>query len=360
MKPYFFAHDAEKVHDRMTQVGIKLGHSAFWRWIVRFALRYDHPMLEQVVCGIRFSNPVGLAAGFDKEGLLVDILPAVGFGHAEIGSITGLPSLGNAKPRLWRLRASKALVVNYGLNSTGSAAVAKRLKNKSFTLPVGTSVAKANIQATAQDKAGVEDYLKSFKAFSDIGDYTTVNISCPNAFGGQPFNDVARLETLLDELRTVPTKKPVFVKLPPDLACEQVDRILEICTKYQVSGLVCANLTKDRDNKKIRAKIVEKVIPGPGGISGKVVEELSNDLLSYIYEKSGDRFALIGVGGIFSAEDAYEKIRRGATLVQLITGMVYNGPQLIGEINRGLVRLLKRDGYSTLSQAVGSAHRSAK
>jgi dihydroorotate dehydrogenase len=202
----------------------------------------------------------------------------------------------------------------------------------------------------------VGDYAKAFTSFTDIGHYFTINISCPNAEGGQPFVDADKLHILLDSLDKIYTSKPVFIKLSPDITLEKVDTILDVAKKHRVHGIIVTNLTKKRDNPAI----LDLNIPAHGGISGKPVQSMSDDLIAHIYKRESGRFVIIGCGGIFTAEDAYRKIRLGATLLQLITGMIYQGPQVIGEINRGIVRLLSRDGYANISEAIGAAHNKQK
>ena len=222
-----------------------------------------------------------------------------------------------------------------------------RLKNKEFNIPLGTSIAKTNSRETAEIEAGINDYFKAYKTMSEIGDYATINISCPNAFGGEPFTDPIKLESLLKKIFEIQKKKPVFLKLSPDLNEAETDAILEVCKKYPVDGFICSNSTKKRAN------IIDKDLPEKGGISGKPMEELSNRQISYIYRETGRKYVIIGCGGVFSAEDAYKKIKLGASLVQLISGMIYEGPQLIGAINKGLKRLLEKDGFDNISQAIG-------
>ena len=310
-------------------------------------------MLEQEILGINFVNPIGLSAGFDKDGYLIDIIPNVNFGFEEVGSVTGEKCDGNPKPRLWRLKKSKALVVYYGLKSEGCEAVAKRLKEKlkikQFKIPIGISIAKTNSKLTTSTKVGIKDYVKAYKEFAEIGDYTTINLSCPNAYGGQPFHEAKNLNLLLAEIKKIPSKKPIFLKIAPDLSEKQLNDIINLAEKYKLSGFVCTNLTKNRKN----LKLIDKNIPEIGGISGKAVEDLSNKNISYIYKKTKGKFVIIGVGGVFSAEDAYKKIKLGASLIQLITGMIFEGPQLISEINQGIVKLLKKDGYKNISEAIG-------
>ena len=311
-------------------------------------------MLEQTIRGVHFQNPLGLAAGFDKDAYLTSVMGAVGFGFEEIGSVTGEACEGNPKPRLWRMQKSEGLVVHYGLKSQGSQKVSERLRMKTFSIPVGISIARTNSQDTIETEAGIQDYLKVYQAFSDSGDYYTINISCPNVFGGQPFTDAPRLARLLDAIDALPKKKPIFIKLSPDLSEKEIDGILIVASTHKIDGFVCTNLTKERKGNEC---ILDKNIPNEGGMSGKVVSEKSDRLIRYIYRKSRGVYDIIGCGGVFSADDAYRKIKLGASLIELITGMVYEGPQVISEINRGLVRLLVKDGYRHISEAVGVENR---
>lgn len=348
-KPIAFKLDPEFVHDGVSWFGSILGKTTIGKKLTRLIFNFSNSSLEQDILGIHFPNPIGLSAGFDKNAELTDILPEVGFGFAEVGSITGEPCQGNPKKRLWRLPKSKSLLVWYGLKNKGAEFIAKQIKNKHFKIPVGISVAKTNCQATVNDEVGIKDYAKAFRLFENIGSYTTVNISCPNAFGGEPFTDPNRLDNLLTELDKISTTKPTFIKLSPDLDREEVDAILSVIDKHRVQGIICSNLTKNRKN----SKIIEQDLPAVGGLSGKVVSELSDELISYVYKKTNGKYIIIGSGGVFSAEDAYKKIKLGASLVQILTGMIFEGPQLIGEINRGLVSLLKQDGYKNISEVVG-------
>ncbi len=355
-KPFFFRRDPEAVHDRICAVGKQLGRFAVTRSLVRTFFCYQNPMLVQTIRGIRFPNPIGLTAGFDKNAELTQIMPAVGFGFEEIGSVTGEPCEGNPKPRLWRLPKSKGLVVYYGLKNDGCEAIASRLRGRQFEIPIGTSIARTNNPETVPIEAGVADYVKAFRAFVDIGAYFTLNVSCPNTCGGEPFTMPDRLEQLLAALDPIHTCKPVFLKLPADLAHEELDELMAVAGRHRVHGLIISNLTKRRDRPTIDQTEIQGL--DKGGISGRPMFDPSNDLIAHAYRRINRHFILIGSGGVFSAEDAYKKIQCGASFVQLATGMIFEGPQLIGHINRGLVRLLKRDGFSSVSQAVGSAVRS--
>lgn len=355
LKPILFRFDPEKIHDLFCKLGALLGRYRFTRRLTAFFFLYQDASLGQTIHGIRFQNPVGLAAGFDKNAILTQILPDVGFGFEVVGSITGEPCEGNKeRPRLWRLPKSKALVVYYGLMNDGCVAIAERLKKMVFRFPVGISVAKTNCVDTVECRAGIRDYIKAMRIMNKVGDFFVINISCPNAFGGEPFSDPAKLELLLAAADEVKTTKPIFLKLPVDISNDELDALIAVCDRHRVHGFILSNLTKNRD----RAEIVKEEIAGitKGGISGVPTIGLSNQLIAYAYQTAGDRYTIIGVGGIFSAKDAYEKICAGASLVELITGMIYEGPELIGQINKGLVEFLKRDGFVNLSEAVGSTH----
>ena len=352
-KPIFFLIDPETTHQQMLAVGNFLGSNPFTRALTAFFFFYSNKKLEQKILGINFPNPIGLAAGFDKEGFLTSILPSVGFGFAEVGSITGEPCEGNPKPRLWRLKKSMGIVVYYGLKNDGCEKISRRLRNKAFAIPLGTSIAKTNSPNTVETQDGIADYVEAYKKFTTIGSYFTINISCPNAYGGQPFTDAERLDRLLTEIDKIQTKKPVFLKMSPDLNYSEIDKIIEVAKQHEAAGFICTNLTDQRKNKKI----VDRLVPKKGGISGKPVEELANDLISYVYRKTKGEFVIIGCGGVFSAADAYKKIKLGAFLVQLITGMIFEGPQVISEINQGLVALIKKDGFKSISEAVGADNR---
>ena len=339
-KRIFFCFDPENVHAACSRFGMLLGTNNLTRRISSFLFNYSNPALEQKIHGILFKNPIGLSAGFDKDGYLTKILPSVGFGFEEIGSITAEPCSGNPGTRMWRHPEKKSIRVYIGLKSEGAKKVAQRLQKTAFQFPIGISIAKTNSTKTCETKAGIADYAETFKSFLKIGDYFTINISCPNAFGGEPFTDPKKLESLLTELDKIPTQKPILLKLPPDLSEKQIDEILAVTKRHRVHGFVASNLTKQHSH-------------GKGGMSGKFLEKKANALIATLYKKTQGGMLIIGSGGVFSAEDAYEKIRLGASLLELITGMIYEGPQVISEINRGLVQLLKKDGYKNIGEAVG-------
>ncbi|MDP1706877.1 MAG: quinone-dependent dihydroorotate dehydrogenase [bacterium] len=349
LRPCLFLIDPENIHNQVIILGNLLGKSQISRGLIGLFFNYTSPRLNQKILNINFPNPVGLAAGFDKNAKLISILPSVGFGFMEIGSITGNPCSGNPKPRLWRLVKSEGLVIHYGLNNKGCESISKNLKGVAFKIPIGINIAMTNSPENNSTEMAIGDYLKSATAFKNIGDFLTINISCPNTLGGQPFLEPQKLNELLTELDKIKLNKPVFVKLSPDLEKIEIDKILEIIKNHHINGIICSNLSKKRKN----VKIIDSEIPEKGGISGKPLKNLSDNLLAYIYKKEKNRFILIGCGGIFSAEDAYRKIRLGASLVELITGMIYEGPQLISDINHELIKLLDRDGFKNIQEAIG-------
>lgn len=349
LKRIFFLSDPENIHHRFLKIGKFLGSNPVTRFLTRLMFSYQNKILEQNLFGHTFKNPVGLSAGFDKNAELTQLLPSIGFGFMEVGTITGEACKGNAKPRLWRLPKSQALVVNWGLMNDGCEKTAQRLLNQKFKIPLIISVGKTNCAKTADENKGISDYFKAYDTLLPLADIIDINISCPNAFGGEPFTDAAKLEKLLKKIREIKTQKPIFLKMPCDLPFEKVDQLLEIAQKYKITGVICTNLTKERDN----SRIIDKNVPKNGAISGKVVEEKSNNMIAYIYKKTHGKLPIIGVGGIFSAADAYKKIKLGASLVQLITGMIFEGPQLISDINLGISKLLKKDGYKSLPEAIG-------
>ena len=351
LKPVFFLFDPEDVHDLMTFTGRVLGGNPITRWCTSVMFNSSHPNLKQTIAGIEFKNPLGLAAGFDKNAQLTGILPEVGFGFEEVGSITGEVCPGNPRPRLWRLKSSGSLLVYYGLKNDGAETISKRLEGKKFNFPVGISIAKTNNQACADEQQGITDYVKAFKIFNEknIGDYFTINISCPNTFGGEPFTTPEKFERLIAALKQVPSQRPMFIKMPSEMPFETLDKMIEVARKYKITGFISTNLAKDRKNENIK----DQNFPNVGGMSGRVVQELSDRQVEYLYKKTKGEFVIIGCGGVFSAEDAYRKIKLGASLIQLITGMIFQGPQVLSEINQGLVELLKKDGYNSISEAVG-------
>lgn len=353
LKKILFLQDPEKVHNRFIKFGNKLGKNLVSRKFTSLLFNYSSPRLNQKILGIEFKNPIGLAAGFDYEAKLTQILPEIGFGFHTIGSITLGEYEGNPLPRLGRLPKSKSLLVNKGLKSTGTKNVLASLEKNKFKIPLGISIAKTNCKSTAEDKQAVKDYVESFKLAkkSNLGSYYELNISCPNAFGGEAFTTPKRLDALLKEIDKLKLAKPLFLKMPVDFTAKQTDELCKIAAKHRVQGLVFGNLTKDRKNPVFHKDEIKTA--GKGNFSGLPTKAKANSLIKFAYKKYKSRFVIIGCGGVFTAEDAYEKIKLGASLIQMITGMIYSGPGTISEINHGLVKLLKKDGYGNISEAIG-------
>jgi dihydroorotate dehydrogenase len=354
IKPILFKFEPGAVHNHFLRVGSVLGRYGITRAVIRKLFSYKHPALAQTVEGLSFDNPVGLSAGFDKDAYLLNILPSVGFGFSQVGTVTLHPYKGNPKPHAYRLPKSKALVVYYGLKNEGVKKIIPRIKQaRATSTKVSISIGKTNHDSTKTTEGGIKDYMGGLEKViqSGVGDFYTLNISCPNTFGGEPFTTPDKLDKLLTQISVLKRTKPLFLKMPIHLPWEEFRPLLEIAVKHEVNGVIIANLGKDRSHSGILDPIPEHV---KGSISGKPTWDASNELISQTYQAYGKKLVIIGVGGIFSAEDAYEKIQRGATLVQLITGMIFEGPQLIGEINRGLVKLMKRDGFESISEAVGT------
>ncbi len=356
-----FHFDPEWAHDRAIQAGRLLGAVKVVRPFLSALSGFSDPRLETEVCGIRFPNPLGLAAGFDKSGRACEVLAALGFGHIEIGSVSAEPSQGNPKPRLFRLPRDRAIIVHYGLQNDGADAVAARLASKRLAIPLGINIVKTNRGKTAAPESDDEiigDYTRSVRILKNVGDYICLNLSCPNTEMGRDFfSDQRNTVRLLTALSELDIRCPVFLKVSPLGGVRAIEELLAAVEGVSyVSGFVFNLPPGKPDTLRTPRHIVELM---PGAVSGKPVERLINECIGETYRRMNrSRYRLIGVGGVFSAEDAYLKIRLGASLVQLLTAMIYEGPGLVRKINRGLCQLLERDGFSNVAEAVGTARAS--
>ncbi len=280
---------------------------------------------------------------------------SLGFGYVEVGSITAKASKGNPQPRLFRLAEDEALINRMGLNNLGAEEIFKRFEENIMDFPVnypvGINIAKTHDPEIMGEKA-IEDILFSYKKCKDMGDYVTINISCPNTKEGKTFEQTSALKELLTELRKVKSDNPLLLKVSPDLNRSNIEEIIQIGSDYEINGYVISNTSPNRAGLKTLVNRIEEI--GKGGLSGQPVRERSTDLISLVYNLTSGKKTIIGVGGVNSAESAYQKIKAGASLVQLYTGLIYEGPGLVKEINEGLVHLLERDGYGNISEAVGS------
>ena len=359
LRPLLFHFDAEWAHDRAIEASWLVGSIWPLRAIVDAYYGFSDPRLKSEVCGIQFPNPTGLAPGYDKNGKAIKGLSAMGFGHLEIGSISRDSSPGNPKPRLFRLPLDRAIIVYYGLPNDGADAIAARLRNIKLPIPLGITIVKTNRAITAPPESDddiIADYLYSARTFKDVGDYLCLNLSCPNTRNGADFfADTSNIARLLAALAEQNIRCPVFLKISPLGGVQAIERLLEAIEGVSlVSGFVF-NLAPGKSDKLLTpGNIVE---PMPGAISGKPVEQQLNDCTREMYHRMDrSRYRIIGSGGIFSAEDAYRKIRLGASLIQLLTGMVYEGPSIVRKINQGLCRLLERDGFVNVAEAVGTGN----
>ncbi|MDQ5951533.1 MAG: dihydroorotate dehydrogenase [Patescibacteria group bacterium] len=358
VKPLLFSQPPDAVHSKLLRYGASLQKVALIRSIARSSWAYKNDAyLAQQLNGITYPNPVGLAAGFDKNFELVDIMKSIGFGFMEGGSVTFRPSEGNPRPWFHRLPNSKSLVVNAGLANEGVEVITDRVltySNATYTnFPINISVAKTNAQEAASESDAIHDYIGSLRYISKsrIGEIITLNISCPNAYGGEPFTTPSKLDRLLTAVDQIEMAQPIYIKMPSQLPWDEFNALLDVANNHKVAGVTISNLVKDRGAAKLLDPLADTV---KGNLSGKPTFDISNQLIRQTYQTYGKRFVIVGVGGIFSAEDAYTKIKLGASLVELITGLIFEGPQLVGQINKGMVSLLKKDGYKNISEAVGS------
>ena len=317
-----------------------------------FLTKVDGNVLKQKVFGFEFKNPVGLAGGFDKHGKAIKGLQALGFGFLEVGTVTQHPQPGNPRPRIFRLMQDLALINRMGFNNEGADVLANRLTfiHDCMNVPIGVSLGKSKITDLGKAK---DDYLYSFDKLYNYGDYFVVNVSSPNTPGLRQLQDKSFLIdiilTIKDYREKQNFKKPILVKIAPDLTFGAIDEVLEVCKNLRIEGIIATNTTVSREGLMTEINEV-------GGLSGKPLKEKSTMVIRHIH-KQMPSLPIIGVGGIFTAEDAYEKIKAGASLVQIYTGFIYEGPFVVKKINQGLVKLLKRDGFKNISEAVGVENR---
>lgn len=306
--------------------------------LLRSSFRYEHPKLEKNLLGLHFKNPIGLAAGFDKDAKLIDELSSFGFGFIEIGTLTPKPQPGNDKPRLFRLRADQALINRMGFNNGGVDEAVKRLKKRSSNVIVGGNIGKNKF--TPNENA-FDDYAACVEALHEHVDYFVVNVSSPNTPGLRELQEKEPLRKLLADVKSLALSKskpkPVLLKIAPDLTGSQLDDIVEILQQTKTDGIIATNTTISRENLLTPKEELDKI--GNGGLSGKPVAGRSTEVIRYLRAKLGPHYPIIGVGGIMTPEDAVEKIKAGADLIQIYTGFIYEGPGLVNQINRALVKL---------------------
>ncbi len=355
IRPLLFNYtDPENIHG----TALRILDSTSRNWVLSKIgarlFQVNDPRLSIALGGLRLANPIGLAAGFDKYISAPLAYPMLGFGWAELGSITFSQQLGNPKPRLWRLPADKGLIVHYGLANDGAEKTLERYnKIPSHAIPYGISIAPTN---GLVGNAMAEDYLNTFQMVGDSADYITFNVSCPNVAGASIFSQLSFIKLLLtgiaERQQKMKVKKDIFIKIGSRMSTEDLAKIVEYAVGAGITGIVATNLLKDRSGVVFES--APSALQHPGGISGQQLQSLSTDTIRTLYRMAGGRLKIIGVGGIFTAEDAYRKIKAGATAVQLITGFIYGGPTTIRSINKGLLGLLAKDGFQNISEAVGT------
>lgn len=336
LRPLLFRLSPEKAHYFTFGLVRFLFAIPFVRTIFYLSYNVSHPKLEREVFGIHFKNPVGLAAGFDKDGRLFNQLGFMGFGFIEVGTVTPKPQPGNPQPRLFRLPADKGLINRMGFNNQGVEALRKRLRNRYATVVIGGNIGKN--KDTANENA-VNDYLACFESLYEEVDYFAVNVSSPNTPNLRALQEKEPLMRILNALKEAGAQKshqrPILLKIAPDLTDSQLDDIIDIVRETGIDGVIATNTTISREGLDTPGEEVNAI--GAGGLSGVPVRHRSTEVIRYLHQKSGGAFPIIGVGGIHSADDAIEKLEAGASLVQLYTGYVYEGPGLVREINKKLI-----------------------
>jgi dihydroorotate dehydrogenase len=336
IRPIFFLFDPEKIHHSVFSL-IRFSQSIPGiSSITKSLFQVRDKKLERTVFGITFPNPVGLAAGFDKDAKLYKELSNFGFGFIEIGTITPLAQDGNPKPRMFRLPADKGLINRMGFNNQGLEAAIARLKNKPKNLIIGGNIGKNKL---TPNEDAIKDYEKCFLHLFPYVDYFVVNVSSPNTPNLRALQEKEPLKALLHHLQTLNLKhsstKPILLKIAPDLTNEQLDDIIEIIQESGIAGLIATNTTIDRSMLNSPKEEIENI--GAGGLSGIPLNKRATEVIRYISQKSNKAFPIIGVGGIHSTQDAMEKLEAGASLIQLYTGFIYEGPGLIKDINKALL-----------------------
>ena len=359
IKPILFLFPPDFVHSTTVRAGRVVQVLPPVRWILRKWWAYSDARLNQSILDIDFSNPIGLSAGFDKNVQLTPLMSSVGFGFETGGSVTLGERKGNARPWFYRLPRTQSLVVHAGLANRGivnSEATIIKNSRRSKDLPLFISVAivaktsKETCQDAIIDAKNTILYILQHSLSKAI----EINISCPNAGDEQPFTNPKMLDELLTELDKIERSLPFLIKMPQVSSLKEFDALLRIVDRHNIQGLTIANLVKDRSSVKLLEELPEDV---KGGLSGAPTRKVSTAMVHYAYKKYAKRFTIIGVGGVFSAEHAYEKIRAGASLVGMITGVIFEGPQVVGKINKGLIKLLDEDGFMSITEAIGVDHK---
>lgn len=360
--------DPETAHRQMlkTLSNLELNRDSAWGRLTIKQLEksfgFTSDRLQQQLWGLDFTNPLGLAAGFDKDGTAAGIWNSMGFGFAELGAVTLHSQPGNPRPRMFRLPEDQAALNRMGANNLGAAVMADTLaqtwKRKPRQIPIGINLCKSKIAALEE---AATDYVGSFNYLQDVADYFVINVSSPNTPGLRSLQGGEQLEPILAGLQTANShSKPIFIKIAPDLEWSDIKDILTLATSYQLSGVIATNTTIRRDRLKteILKETGNRITDEAGGISGLPVRERSTEVIRFIYQETAGKLPIIGVGGIFTAEDAWQKIIAGASLLQVYTGWIYEGPWMTNKVLSGLLTKLDEQGLENISQAIGLGHKS--
>lgn len=332
VKPFLFQKDAESAHKLAVKISAKTSSSSFLQSLAKGFYGYENSKLHREFFGLKFPNPLGLAAGFDKNGETPLAMQALGFGFIEVGSITAQPSKGNPKPRAFRLPDDHSLINRMGLNNQGSELVIQRLSALKLNIPLGINIAKTN-DASIHGDAAIKDYLISYELANTVADYITVNISCPNTGEGKTFEDPDALEALLKGLDiSRKDRKPTLVKFSVDTDIETLQTLVEICERYSVAGYIATNTSSMRTDLKTSTITLEQI--GNGGLSGRAIADSSTQIVSSLRDMLKGNKPIIGVGGIDDEQSALKKLEAGADLLQIYTGLVYEGPGLVKRIKK--------------------------
>ena len=356
--------DPEFVHRQTIRLGRTLSRSFPTRRLVKRIYGAQWKPLRVRVLGLDFDNPVGLAAGFDKQGELPGIIASLGFGHMEVGSISSRPWPGNPSPTLLRLPVDQGLINYLGLNSEGSEGVQKRLQKVEFRIPTGINLVKTADPEIAGEEA-IEDYLDSVGKFYPLADYITLNLSCPNTVEGKSFEDpellqpfLSRLQKKRGEMEAGSPAKAFLAKLSPDLDDFRLGRLVELSLEHGIDGFVIGNTTSRREGLRTGQNLMSKF--GPGGLSGRPLKKYIEQMIDKVFHLTGGRVPIVACGGVGCdpdedpAGEVWGYLKRGATLVQMYTGLIYQGPSLVKRINRGLVNILQEEGISNLNEFLKS------
>ncbi len=331
LRPFLFSFSPETAHNIIVRLMKFICYLPFSGWIIKLLYNYKSPKLEREVIGLKFPNPVGLAAGFDKNGEIFSQLGNLGFGFIEIGSITPAEQVGNPKPRCFRIEEDKAIINRMGINNKGVKYAVSKLKNRKPGLIVGVNIIKST--STPNEKAPL-DYEKSFAQLYDFVDYFVINVSCPNVKGVTNLQDITALSEIIDRVTTLrkyyDEYRPILLKVSPDLTYEQLDEIIDLILVSGIDGIVATNTTITRKNLSINTDKIKLI--GDGGLSGAPLFSKSRDMVKYIHDKTKGLLPIIAVGGIMTPKQAKEMLDSGASLIQIYTGFIYNGPRFVKKI----------------------------